>query len=250
MDFELYGDDSGALIRFDPRTKLLVFFVSCLLSLSVHSTLPILTLCTLQCAMLALNGKRFLAVKCLASLLVVLFIRHCIETSERQDAEAVTSLCMGLISLFIFFFPIFISFILLVRTTRVSQFLSAFQAMHLPMTIVIPLAVMFRFIPTVQDEWNGVRKAMAFRGISMTPGAILRHPFQTIEYILVPLLFSSVGVMEELAAASLARGMDSEQARTSFEEVKLRGADFIAITFFLAAATVMLYFRTMRLAVL
>ena len=118
------------------------------------------------------------------------------------------------------------------------------------MTIVIPLAVMFRFIPTVQDEWNGVRKAMAFRGISMTPGAIFRHPFQTIEYILVPLLFSSVGVMEELAAASLARGMDSERARTSFEEVKLRGADFIAIAFFLAAAAVILYFRTMRLAVL
>mgnify|MGYP000843604988 FL=1 len=243
MEFELYGDDSGARIRFDPRTKLLVFFVSCFLSLSMHGNLPILVVGTLQCVMLALSGKQALALKCLASLYVILFIRYCIEASGEQGAEAVVSLCQGLISLFVFFFPIMVSLLLLVRTTRVSQFLSAFQAMHLPMTLVIPLAVLFRFIPTVQDEWSGVRKAMAFRGISMTPGAIIRHPLLTIEYILVPLLFSSVGVMEELAAASLARGMDSTRKRSSFEDIRLGGADLIAISLFIIVAAWILAFR-------
>ncbi len=250
MDFELYGDDSEAIVRFDPRTKLLVFFVSCLLSLSVHGTVPILVIGFLQCAMLALNGKRALALKCFASLLVILFIRYCVEAPEQQGAEAITSLCLGFISLFIFFFPILVSFLLLVRTTRISQFLSAFQAMHLPMTIVIPLAVMFRFIPTVQNEWSGVRKAMVFRGISMTPGTIFRQPFQTIEYILVPLLFSSVGVMEELAAASLARGMDSKRERTSFEKVQLHLADVIAIIIFCTTAAWILYSRISGMSVL
>ena len=103
--------------------------------------------------------------------------------------------------------------------------------------------MLFRFIPTVQDEWSGVRKAMAFRGISMTPGAIIRHPLLTIEYILVPLLFSSVGVMEELAAASLARGMDSTRKRSAFELVQLRGADLIAISLFIIVAAWILAFR-------
>ncbi|WP_278590657.1 energy-coupling factor transporter transmembrane component T [Olsenella uli] len=240
MDFELYGDDSRALIKFDPRTKLLVFFVSSLVSLSLRGNLPVLVLCTLECVMLILSEQRALGVRCQVILLFSLFVRSCIESSD-QGAEVVVSLCMGIVSLVLFVFPLFVSVLLLVRTTRVSQFLSAFRAMHLPMIIVIPLAVMFRFIPTVQDEWNGVRKAMVFRGISMTPGAVLRRPFQTIEYILVPLLFSSINVMEELAAASLARGMDSERTRTSFEEVKLRPVDYLFIAIFAAAAIWILF---------
>ncbi|WP_282742205.1 energy-coupling factor transporter transmembrane component T family protein, partial [Olsenella uli] len=169
MDFELYGDDSRALIKFDPRTKLLVFFVSSLVSLSLRGNLPVLVLCTLECVMLILSEQRALGVRCQVILLFSLFVRSCIESSD-QGAEVVVSLCMGIVSLVLFVFPLFVSVLLLVRTTRVSQFLSAFRAMHLPMIIVIPLAVMFRFIPTVQDEWNGVRKAMVFRGISMTPG--------------------------------------------------------------------------------
>lgn len=58
MDFELYGDDSRALIKFDPRTKLLVFFVSSLVSLSLRGNLPVLVLCTLECVMLILSEQR------------------------------------------------------------------------------------------------------------------------------------------------------------------------------------------------
>ena len=60
----------------------------------------------------------------------------------------------------------------------------------------------------------------------------MKSPFKTVEYILIPLLFSSVAVMDEMAAAALARGIDSEGKRSSYEEVKLRAADYIVIAAF------------------
>ena len=74
---------------------------------------------------------------------------------------------------------------------------------------------------------------MAFRGISLEPGAIVRAPLKTIEYILIPLLFSCISVMDELASASLARGLDAKRKRTSYEEVKLRVIDYIVMSVFL-----------------
>jgi len=73
---------------------------------------------------------------------------------------------------------------------------------------------------------------MAFRGISLEPGAVLRAPFKTIEYILIPLLFSCISVMDELASASLARGLDAERKRTAYETVKLRFSDYIIMLLF------------------
>ena len=136
-----------------------------------------------------------------------------------------------------------VAFYLLIKTTRISQFLAAFQAMKLPVVFVIPFAVMFRFIPTVQEEFIGIRKAMAFRGIQMDFLSILKAPFRTIEYVLVPMLFSGVSVMEEMAAAALARGMDSEVKRTSYEKIKLRPRDYLVGLLFLGLAVMMIWCR-------
>ena len=50
-------------------------------------------------------------------------------------------------------------------------------------------------------------------------------------YILIPLLFSCISIMEELAAA-LARGMYSDKTRTSYETVRLKGYDYITMALF------------------
>ena len=99
--------------------------------------------------------------------------------------------------------------------------MAAFRAMHLPLKVIIPVAVIIRFIPSVSDEWSGIRKAMVFRGISLEPSDIIKSPFKIVEYVLIPLLFSCIAVMEEMAAAALARGIESEGKRSSFERVKL-----------------------------
>ncbi len=240
MNFELCGDDSKGIVKLDPRTKLLVFFSSGIMTLNTYSNLAILVYSLTICLLLALCGKPWGALKAAGLFGVMLYIRTVVSL-VKGASPVVSILFSALSTIFLFCFPMIVSFLLLIQTTRISQFLSAFQAMHLPVKAMIPVAMLFRFIPTVQEEWNGIRKAMAFRGISLSPASILRHPGKAVEYILVPLLFSSVNVMEELAAAALARGMDVDVKRSSFEEVKLHAADYLVMSVFVGMIIFVLF---------
>ena len=232
MNLTLYGDDSKGLIRLDPRTKLLIFFASGMMSLNSYSDITMLVYALTLCIVLALCGKPWTALKAGLLFVLVVCFRMVMENSP-GGAPAVVLILSALSTIFLFSFPVIMSILLLVQTTRISHFLSAFQTMHLPVKLIVPIAVFFRFLPTVADEWAGIRKAMAFRGISLSFRSIVRHPAKTIEYILIPLLFSSVSVMEEMAAAAMARGMDIDHQRTSYEEVKLTAADWFVILIFL-----------------
>lgn len=235
MDFDLYGDDSKAIVRLDPRTKMCIFVSSCIIGINSYNFAALVVYDTMLCLVFGLAGKRSLALKAFAAFAAAVFLRVCID-AQATGAGVLVMACQMLISLFLFCFPFIISLLLLIQTTRISQFLAAFQAMHLPARAIIPVAVLFRFVPTVQDEWAGIRKAMAFRGIELTMGNVLRHPGQSIEYLLVPLLMSSVGVMEELAAAAEARGLDADHMRTSYEDVHMGVADYLVIVAFATVA--------------
>ena len=244
MDFYIYGDDSKALLRLDPRTKLFIFLACGVTSLYTYSGLYILLFAGAVCAVYALCGKPWTALKAFLLFALALYLKEVVDHTG-SSAPVVVLLVSVLCTIILYSLPTILSILLIVQTTRISQFLSALTAMHLPVKAVIPVAMLFRFIPTVQDEWNGIRKAMALRGISLKFGAVLSHPGKTIEYVLVPLLFSTIGVMEELAAAALSRGMDIDVKRTSYEEVHLRAADYFVMLLFAAlSATIVILVTT------
>lgn len=234
MAFGLYGSGSG-LLKLDPRTKLLLFCAGIAVSTFSYNEVALWMYCAAMCALLALCGEKWFALKCGALIACMEYLRYRIITSG-TGAPALTGILIALIMMCRYGFPLLLSLSFLIKTTRISQLIAALSALHLPLFVIIPLSVMLRFIPTVQEEWDGVRKAMAFRGISLEPGAVIRAPFKTIEYILIPLLFSCISVMDELASASLARGLDAERKRTSYETVKMRFPDYIIILLFVGIA--------------
>ena len=234
MAFGLYGSGSG-LLKLDPRTKLLLFCAGIAVSTFSYNECALWMYCAAMCALLALCGEKWFALKCGALIACMEYLRYRIITSG-TGAPALTGILIALIMMCRYGFPLLLSLSFLIKTTRISQLIAALSALHLPLFVIIPLSVMLRFIPTVQEEWDGVRKAMAFRGISLEPGAVIRAPFKTIEYILIPLLFSCISVMDELASASLARGLDAERKRTSYETVKMRFPDYIIILLFVGIA--------------
>ena len=234
MAFGLYGSGRG-LLKLDPRTKLLLFCAGIAVSTFSYNECALWMYCAAMCALLALCGEKWYALKCGALIACMEYLRYRIITSG-TGAPALTGILIALIMMCRYGFPLLLSLSFLIKTTRISQLIAALSALHLPLFVIIPLSVMLRFIPTVQEEWDGVRKAMAFRGISLEPGAVIRAPFKTIEYILIPLLFSCISVMDELASASLARGLDAERKRTSYETVKMRFPDYIIILLFVGIA--------------
>lgn len=127
--------------------------------------------------------------------------------------------------------PCFILGKWILTKTEVSEFVAVMWKLRLPQTAIIPLSVVFRYFPTIKEEWASIRAAMKMRGIHVS-----------LEHIMVPLLMSAVNVSEELSAAALCRGLDSPEPHTSLVQVRFRFSDVLVwcITGALAIAAIIL----------
>ena len=97
--------------------------------------------------------------------------------------------------------------------------------------MIIPFAVIFRFFPTVAEEYRSIRDAMQLRGVSWKNG-----PVAMVEYRLVPLIASMVKIGDELSAASVTRGLGGSAKRTNRCVVGFGSADTAMVAVMAALA--------------
>lgn len=214
------------MIQIDPRTKFVLLFFTGFYMFAVHApavelgiyvSLSLLLLLYRQMRTIAkLSGLFF------AMLLLDLYLSPLIT-------GPLSALFYTCVRLFRMFFPIYLAALLLIRTTTVSEFIAAFRKLHLPDAFIIPVSVMFRFIPTVTEEWHSIRNAMRFRGIGVSAKTIVTKPMLTLEYMMIPILMSTATISGELAAASLSRGLDSGTRRTCVAKVGMGIMDYILL---------------------
>ena len=119
----------------------------------------------------------------------------------------------------------------MITSTTVSELITAFRQLHAPRAFIIPLAVVFRFIPVAFQEFRGVLEALALRGFSGS--ALWLHPVRTAEKLSVPVLSASARIADDLAAA-LIRGLGAPGTPTSV--VRLRFSLVDALTIAVVAA--------------
>jgi energy-coupling factor transporter transmembrane protein EcfT len=110
---------------------------------------------------------------------------------------------------------------------RVGDFVTAMQNMRLPKGVTITLAVVFRYLPTVKEEFRYIKNTMTLRGIGLNAKNILLRPLKTCEYAIVPLIIRSMTISDQLAASAMTRGLDLKTKRTSYREVRLRIGDVL-----------------------
>ena len=119
-----------------------------------------------------------------------------------------------------------------------GKLIAVFQKCALPQNIILILLVIIRFIPTISGEFKTIREAMRVRGFTGSVKRVLFHPLQTMEYAVVPLIFRSIKVGDELAAASIVRGIENPTKKNSYYETKFTKVDaiilFISICLMLA----------------
>lgn len=113
--------------------------------------------------------------------------------------------------------------------TKISEWLAALQRLRIPATVLVPLAILFRFFPMAIKEIFYVRRAMKFRGIAVSFFALFRHPLQTMEYLFVPLLLSAEETSLNLSASALVRGLGNKNEHTSYYQLRLKSYDYILI---------------------
>ena len=128
--------------------------------------------------------------------------------------------------------PIFMMGYYTITTTKVSEFIASMEESNISRNIIIPVSVVFRYIPSVYEEINSITDAMKMRGFGLNVKS-LKNPLKLIEFYMIPILMSAVKTADELSAASLTRGLSNPLPRTHLLEVKLTKLDYalLAITF-------------------
>lgn len=112
-----------------------------------------------------------------------------------------------------------------VSSTSVSEFITAMKKMHFPDVVTIPMSVMFRYFPTLKEEYLSIHDAMKMREI----GQGVKNPFQYVEYVLVPIMMSTVQIANDLSAASLTKGLGVNNGRTHICRISMKAYDWLLI---------------------
>jgi ABC-type cobalt transport system, permease component CbiQ and related transporters len=105
-----------------------------------------------------------------------------------------------------------------------GEAVAALFKMHCPNYFALPLTFMFRFAPTVKDEFSAVFSAMRLRGlISMA------HPLHTFEYTLIPIIIRSSKIADELAASAELRGIENPGPHSCLRRIEMTRKDFLLL---------------------
>jgi energy-coupling factor transport system permease protein len=196
-------------VHFDPRSKLLLMLPANMVIVNALSFWLECAIALLFAFVLYIGGKKKVGIFCLGVYGATAVLSY------------LTALCLT--------GPLLMIGMLLVSTTRVSEFIAAMEKLHLPQAFTISLSVMFRFFPTVREEWDAIQDAMRLRGIGFSVRNLISKPLSMLEYILVPLLGSAVKIGEELSAAALTRGLGAPNPRTSICKIGFEGWDMAVI---------------------
>ena len=228
-------------MKLDPRTKLyMILIVSAVVMMS--ATTPFLwavrIIMTLIPVILLIIEKKYTSAFGFTFLYIAALVLTFVFLSE-ESTGIFKSLLTGYSGIVVQFMPCLITAWYVVRTTKIDEFMSAMQRMHLPDGITISLAVVMRFFPTIKEEYSSISDAMKMRGISFGGG----NAAKMVEYRMIPLLFSCVNIGDELSAAAITRGLGGTVKRTSVEELRLNIGDWLLITAFTAVAVIFVLFK-------
>lgn len=144
----------------------------------------------------------------------------------------------GMIALMTQILPGMMMAYFLIVSTSVSEFVTAMDRMHVPKSISVPMSVLFRFFPTIVEEYGHVRDAMRMREIGN-----LRQPMAMLEYRMVPFMTSIVSIGNDLAASALTRGLSAPVRRTNVCPIGFTWRDGLAFVLTGGCIAIFLIYR-------
>lgn len=109
------------------------------------------------------------------------------------------------------------------NTTQVEELIEGLERLKCSRKITIPIAVMFRFLPTIKEESSYIDDAMRMGNISLRNA--LDRLITYIEYRMVPVLNSVIKIADELTIASVTRGLNITRPKTAIIQLRLKWYD-------------------------
>ena len=192
-------------ILLDPRTKLILLLTitTLMFSTSNEGIMNIVKPClSLVPFALILSERRF---KTAGKYLVLYAVCFILERIALTSLSGLLSfIVLAVTSIMTRFAPGIMTGAYLISSTSISEFIGAMERMHITEKIVIPMSVIFRFFPTISEEYQAIRDAMKMRGIRFGG---------------------------KNSAAALTRGLGAPVKRTNVCQIGFHVQDLIAILF-------------------
>lgn len=214
-------------LQLDPRTKLVLLVTISILVVGGRVSginIVIKPLTALVPFLLLLTIGKWKQSLAFTSLFAVLFLSEMLILPSMGRSGFLLLFLCGLVGRLL---PGVVMGYYTVTTTTVSEFIAAMERIHLTPKLIIPLAVMFRFFPTVMEEYHAIGDAMRMRGIRIGG----KKTSKMLEYRFILMTICSVKIGEELSAAALTRGLGAPIKRTNICQVGFHLQDVVTILF-------------------
>ncbi len=228
------GEKRGGL-WIDPRTKILLLLL-CVLSATMAPSLlyEMLIVALVACFGIVCGKVRYSIIG------VIVYGGFYLLTQAvlQMPSGNVQVMLIAFLGLVHKVYPCGILSGIIISTTKVGEFLSAMNRSHISQKIVIPIAVMLRYVPTIREDWHFIKDAMRLRDVSPSLKGLISHPGMTIECLYSPLLMAASKAADELAIASVTRGIENPHARTCLIQIRFRIQDFLIICCFVVMMVV------------
>lgn len=221
--------EKQAILVLDPRTKIfLVLAMGASITILVPIYVEILS-AALLAFLFVMNRQVKSAIK-----LMTVFLFLAVLTYLPQDIPGVTSIVMPVGFMVRRFMMPIVAGNYLISSTPVGLLMNALEKLKLPFSVVITIAVMFRFFPTLKEEYGHIKNAMKMRGIGLNAVNVISRPILTLEYMMVPLLSSASRIGDELAAAGHTKGVDAPAKKVRYKTSRFTAADAFIFLYIIA----------------
>lgn len=226
-------------LYLDPRTKIVLCLAVSFIMLDstispVVNALQI-ALAALPLIFLLMLGKHKMAVYYLCAYVFASLVPQLLVPLL---PAIINLLFTGMIALMTQILPGMMMAYFLIVSTSVSEFVTAMDRMHVPKSISVPMSVLFRFFPTIVEEYGHVRDAMRMREVGN-----LRQPMAMLEYRMVPFMTSIVSIGNDLAASALTRGLSAPVRRTNVCPIGFTWRDGLALVLTGGCIAIFLIYR-------
>lgn len=218
--------DITGWLHLDPRSKLLILVLfSVVVMIDVVDGLAYVVrviMTFIPVSLVFLEGKIHVG----ARFTVLFIVASLLQSYTQQNIGGVSRmLVLFLCYMITQFAPTMITVWYCISTTKISEFMATMNRMRAPQGLSISIAVMMRFFPTLAEEYRSIRDAMKMRGIQFGGGKATKM----ITYRLIPLMFSSISIGDELSAAAVTRGLGAPVRRTNVCKIGFHICDFLIV---------------------
>lgn len=225
-------------VKPDPRILICQIIVISMLSFSFNNWTAIVLLFAIVDIITLFFVERGSNIKCLISFMGILCLQRLLQIVYIPFLSTIFAMFLIIVLKAI---PVYMTVLILMRHTPMNELMAALRKLHIPMILLIPMAVMYRYIPTIRQESVYIHESLIMRGLNFSVQKIVKHPMSSIEHYFIPLLFRSEQITEELSAATLCKGLNAKKERTCCTEVKLRLPDCLYLIMLCIVTCILCY---------